>query len=264
MTSVGSGAVEYCGNGFCTSHAEEVARACHEFNFPPGHHILFATPEGYCYCVCGRALGVPVQTSIAITDGQLPLDAVVENRTHVLAAGTGLRFEERAVTYKTAPRQVRLRDAVAISYRVWGAQHVLVMASTRPVLLYDGRTLCPAGRLQLADRLCDATGAPVEIDDLRIGSFVGPYVDVAVSLDPPNQDYDGHLLVLSEVVVGDVICELYPVTGVDVRPVVGSVAWRAACGRAVPVAPEPAIDLAGGVFKPASAHRISIPSHASD
>ncbi|MBL8518890.1 MAG: hypothetical protein JNM76_18165 [Betaproteobacteria bacterium] len=268
--------VTYCGNSFCYGNARSIESACRDLGLPPNKQVMFHVDGKYCYCLCGVWSGGQSDTPIAVQGWtQIPLSAVVEGQTKVLAAGRNLVFLEHVVARKSVSTAQNANNFTYVSYLLNGAQRSLVLPATRMLLLDDHR-LVAAGLLKYGDRLTDHTSASVGITQLNTGSFTGSLTDVATSLTPPDKNLNGHLLLLNGVVAGDQMADAAPSSMVDAldgddgldrstpnRPWIGSEAWYRSNGALHTEMNQP-IEVDGGIFVPAALHAVRPPEWRSD
>jgi hypothetical protein len=201
---------------------------------------------------------------------QIPLSAVVEGQTKVLAAGRNLVFLEYIVARKTSSMAQNANNFAYVTYLLSGVPRRLVLPATRMVLL-DDRRLVAAGKLQLTDKLTDHNRASVPITALSTGSYTGALSDIATTISPPDPNLNGHLLLMNGVVAGDQMADLassmLELPGIasddDDRPWIGSDAWRRIHGNQADAVSQP-IEVEGGIFVPASLHAVKPPEWRSD
>jgi hypothetical protein len=270
-------ALPFCNDiypGYCDHEKPMIDSACHEEGKEAGRHIMFQpdpTKKTTCWCICS-CLGAG--TPILLGDGsQAPVEALQPHQSQVLAAGKGLQFKPLVVSQVSAAAPGMTENTIYLRYHLEGQPHELVITMDHPVYVEtkDGvRRIVAAASLQMTDRLLDRNGALVAIDEIHWGSYDAAFWELATSMEPPNADLDGHLLITAGVVTGDFAVATfvdYPfglgsldVVGDPERPHIGTPAWK----RANPAEQaDEVIEVRGAEFKPAALHRVEVPAHAS-
>lgn len=268
-------AVTYCGNDFCVPKKNQIDTTCHDLGQQAGKWIMYtpdlSRPNYQCYCICSC---IGDRTPVTIADGrQIPIEEIVPGRTEILAAGKDLRFVPTVAKQKSAAPPAQTKQTIYIEYTVNGVVSQLVVTQSHPFFLHGSREVCAASRLRAGDKLIDRNGGPITITRILLGEYTGSFWEIATNLDPPDANYNGHLILTGGVVSGDFSIETYinyPLGDVSpalkdhmARPVVGSPEWRRA-NHVERGAAEPAIDMPGGQFLPASRSAVAVPAHASD
>lgn len=267
--------VNYCGNDFCVPKKSQIDSTCHDLGQQAGKWIMYSPdpnrPNYQCYCICSC---IGDRTPVAVANGStVPIEDIVVGQTQILAAGKNLQFVPTVARQKSAAPPAQTKQTIYIEYKLGGATLQLVVTQSHPFFLHGSREVCAASRLTKADKLIDRDGGPVEITDIKLGEYTGRFWEIATNLEPPDANYNGHLILTGGVVSGDFSIETYvnyPLGDVSAtlqqlmaRPVVGSPAWRRA-NNAPRGEPEETIEVPGGQFVPASRSAITVPPHASD
>ncbi|HEY5197949.1 MAG TPA: hypothetical protein VIJ51_13075 [Solirubrobacteraceae bacterium] len=259
--------------GYCEGKKKKIDATCHDLEYPAGHYILYDINDKACYCVCSC---VGIGTSITLADEQtIPIEAVKENQTKVLAAGIDLKFSPKVITLVSGTPPARTDNAVLVRYTLGGSARALVLTMDHPMLIQTAagtRILVAAGALQKSDRLLDRNAATVAIDDLRHGAYEGAFWELATTLAPPSSTYDGHLVLTGGIVSGDFAISTFvnyfdgfvragedPAAAAE-RPLVGSGEWRERNDHVDAVAP---LLVNDALFTPAELHQVEVPAHAS-
>ncbi|WP_043699773.1 hypothetical protein, partial [Yoonia vestfoldensis] len=262
--------VEYCGDAFCVPKKQSMDIACHDLGKEAGKWIMYEKGKSLCYCICSC---VGEGTLIAAGDGaEIPIETVEIGKTTVLAAGRSLDFKPKLVESMVGTSKGETQNTIYLKYTMNGVPLERVVTMDHPFLLKNG-TLVGAGVLQVKDELVDDNGDAVQIDEIRWGTYVGQFFELAISLDPPNQNLDGHLVLTDGVVTGDYAVSIYvdfPVNADETktlaengRPFVGSAEWREQNGVNPGCAMLGMRQMNGGVFIPADHFTVDIPDHAS-
>ncbi len=223
--------------GFCEAHRAAIDSACHDLGLQPGQPLLFRESGATCYCTCGAGWTRP--GLVLDAEGQ-PLPFALAQGEAVLAAGLALDFEPVLLRHVGMPPPRRFDNMVLIDYQADGFALSRVLHADTPLLTADDGLL-PASRLQLSDRLVSAAGEPIPIDRLSWGAFDGIVPEIATALAPPDDDFNGHLLVIDGTVTGDYAVQLFASPLIEPgrgglmavlrnRPSVGSRQWDAANG----------------------------------
>jgi len=242
--------------GFCEANRASIDHACHERGHQPGQLIFFQESGRTCYCVCGAGWTRP--GLVLDAEGQ-PLPFALAQGEAVLAAGLALDFEPVLLGHVGMPPPRRFDNMVLIRYQADGFALSRVVHADTPLLTGDG-DLLPASRLQRDDRLVSAEGEAIAIDQLTWGAFDGIVPEIATALAPPDDDLNGHLLVIDGAVTGDYAVQLFASPLIEPgrgglmavlrnRPSVGSREWDAANGgNGRGDAGEGALELEHGTF----------------
>ncbi|ARO88245.1 hypothetical protein EBAPG3_010890 [Nitrosospira lacus] len=263
-------AVGYCGDGFCIPEKKNIDVTCHDLGKEAGKWIMYQVNGKTCYCVCS-CLGNG--TLVTLANGtELKVEDIIERKTEVKAAGKDLKFISKKVETLVGTNRGETKNTIYLKYRKRdGTMVERVVTMDHPFLLAD-KKLVGAGALQLKDRLIDEQGNPITIETIRWGSYIGQFWEFATSVEKPNANLDGHLVITEGVVTGDYavsVYENYPTDAIEAeskgdedRPVVGSSDWLE---RNVSEHNEldAAIEMEHGIFIPAAAFEVAIPVHAS-
>src|SRR4051794_27261481 len=202
--------VPYCSDiikGWCESGKGDIDSACHETAKEAGKQIMWQIPIGggktrTCFCVCS-CLGAG--TKIMVEAGEVAIEDVKQGQTQALAAGLDLTFRPTTVGQVSHAAPGITHNAVYLKCRARGTTREIVLTIEHPVLvnLPTGRRIVAAANLQLTDQLFDHEGGRVTIEDIRWGSYEGAFWELATSMEVPNDNYDGHLMVTEGIVTGD-------------------------------------------------------------
>ena len=271
-------AVGYCGNDYCNPQKEDIDATCHDLGKEAGKWIMYrpdpARPKYQCYCICSC---IGDHTPITIPGGSTVLiENVVAGSTQILAAGRDLKFTPYVAGQKSAAPKTLTSNTVYVQYTAGGQQQTLAVTQSHPFFLFETKEVCAAANLKLSDHLIDANGQAVAINAIHPGDYDGAFWEISTSLEAPDGNYTGHLILTGGVVSGDFAIETfvnYPIGDPSpalqahmARPIVGSRQWRlenVAMGAAAAVPTGP-LDVRGAKFTPAILKRVEIPEHASD
>ncbi|WP_174843488.1 hypothetical protein [Thalassococcus sp. S3] len=262
--------VDYCGDGFCVPEKPNIDASCHALGQKAGKWIMYQVNGKTCYCICSC-----VGEGTMVTDGhgeEIPVEAIEQGQTTVLAAGRSLEFKPKIVESIVGTAVAETENTIYLKYILDGVEIERVVTMDHPFLLADGN-LVGAGVLQLKDRLVDDNGNEVEIKEVRWGTYVGQFFEFATSLEKPNADLEGHLVLTDGVVTGDYAVSVYvnfPINADETkdladngRPFIGSAEWREKNGMDPASGSLGVLRLANGVFIPAEHFHVDVPEHAS-
>ena len=251
---------------YCQDNASAVKQGCSNAELPIGQKLLITVDGKDCYCRCPGATGTRAMT-ITLADGALlPINELSTTGHQVLAAGLDLNFTPHAVALVSEAEHGRVHNAVYIRYPSGEAQAELVLAGDCQVLVHrDGRREMIAARLlKLADRLVDRHGAEVTVAALDSGTFDGALWEVATRMDPPGENYAGHLILTGGIVTGDLATSTFSTAdrsrGSLTAPLVGSRRWVEINGPNRLTQP---VEVQGGQFTSGALYEIAIPDNAS-
>ena len=266
-------AVQYCDEtypNFCESQKSSIDSACHDLNKSAGKWIMYTPfpPGPQCYCICScMAAGTPVATE----DGEIEVEKIAKGSTEVLAAGLSLQFQPTVVQNVSRAAPGPTDNTVKLRYRVHGEERLLVVTMDHPFIVRNRvgeMSVVGAGALQLDDELVDKQGGPAQVLKLEWGRYDGGFWEFATTMNQPDAQLTGHLVLTGGVVTGDFAVstfvtfpsELGSMTCAPDRPTVGSPDWYTRNGESPGDEPE---EVNGAWFRPAAAHRIEVPAHAS-
>ena len=255
---------------FCSIKKPKIDSACHELNIESGKKIMWEVNDQTCYCICS-CLGEG--TEIMLSSGQgIPIENLTTSQ-QVLAPGLDLNFHAYPVELITHAAKGVTQNTIFLTYTLSGSQRKIVVTMDQPMLVRRNGKLAmiEAKTLQLADRLVDRMGNDVAIDKLDLGTYVGAFWEMATSMNPPDPNFTGHLVVTEGIVTGDFAVTTFVdfPAGVGVQlteqeravPIIGTKAWRAANTSHVPLASQTPVN--NGMFTSAALQGVSIPIYAS-
>lgn len=221
-------ALEECPNNYCGNNKSQIDGDCHDLDYQAGNKIVIQGVPGMprCWCVCSC---LAVDTPIATPEGSVKVQDIVPDETVVLAAGTELDWTPTVVGQASFATPGVTEHTIYITYMIDDEEQGLVVTRDQPLLLAGGK-LIVADWLQLEDELVDRDGNPVQLTDVRWGSYSGNFYEFATSMTPPDKNLDGHLVLTNGIVAGDFAIQVY--TNIDVkteaeteRPSVGTEEW---------------------------------------
>ena len=181
--------VRECNRGHCHKSDREIWELCEALDLEAGYPVLTRDEDGPCTCACScLAFGTPIQTA---ADEFKAVETFVVGDS-VMATGKDLAsFEPRAVQFSAGTSGVTLQDfAVLVVYE----NGSLVVTDDHLFLLPD-RSLRRADRLTTNDQLLSPGGDPVPIISLHIGTLRAGFHHIATTLDDPDENASGHILV---------------------------------------------------------------------
>ncbi|MDA0631861.1 hypothetical protein OUY22_00390 [Nonomuraea sp. MCN248] len=244
-------------------------------------------PDG-CYCTCScLAFGTPVQTG----DGSFQAIEKFRVGDTVLACGPSLSWRPVRVEFSNGTPGVAVqRYTVLVVYK-----DTSIAVTSDHLFLMSDRKLKRADRLAPGDELLDIQGGPVPVKSVHIGNMHAGFHHIATSVGDPGPSLDDHLINTNGVISADYAQQLFYrrpqnrngaslsfVESHEDLPVIGSPEYIASHSDACLKAPEQAESFRAatgdthlrvsrsnlrdidetGVFVPADATRIEVPSYA--
>jgi hypothetical protein len=186
----------YVGQGKFTQPGEDQG-------WPTGYSVDAvegSEPMGnHCIGAC-LALG----TLVAVPGGIRPIESIKVG-DQVLAAGTDLKWATYQVQFSagTGPRTL---NPLVVYLHCSGIQAIV---TPDHLFLLSNKTLQRADRLTSADKLMSPDGLSIPIDSVVLGEFIGEIHAIATSVQKPEGNFDGHLIVTNGLVSGDYTAQLH-------------------------------------------------------
>jgi len=267
-------ALQQCINNYCSNNKSQIDGDCHDLDYQAGNKIVIDKPPmPRCWCVCSC---LSRDTPLATPDGWIKVQDVVVDQTAVLAAGLELAWTPKIVHQWSVASPGKWVHVIYLHYEADGEHKELIVTRDQLFLTYGG-VIKAADKLALRDTLVDRNGQQVAIHDLGWGVYNGEFYEIATTMEPPNKNFDNHLILSAGVVTPDFAVQVFQdVPGTHIgdmlaatksHPSVGTPEWLEQNGGSVPSLKAAARNtplLGAGRFTQADPDQVKVPAHASD
>lgn len=158
--------------------------------------------ELWCCCACIPDTPVAVPIGQELVKNLKKGDAILAGTVTMSNHGVSVHWRESQAAQ--AGELTDPADDKAVLINFGAGQNIIV--SRYQLMMTAGGKLKQALRLSLGDRLMSKTGAPVTINEIKLGDLKGPRCHIGTN-QKFEQNADGHLLAISGIILADYVLQ---------------------------------------------------------